>query len=107
MVMALLLSMDSPFGGNVIDAYWKLSLVSVDWQSKVAKAELLGYVSRQARLDGKSPFRTEKYEWSGESFLFIGEEPFNERQMIYSAIKLPTLDENGNNINAFISAIDC
>lgn len=83
--MALIKSISTGFG---IDAtYWKIVDLNINWLDKNSHISLLGWADKTARDAGLNPLDQRSFDYSGEEFPFIDEEPQNERETAYTKIK--------------------
>ena len=83
--MALIKSISTRFG---IDAtYWKIIDLNINWLSKNSHISLSGWSDKASRDAGNIPLDSRSFDWMGEDFPFIGEEPQNERETAYNKIK--------------------
>lgn len=84
--------------------YWRIIDISISYLSKYSHITLSLYKDKLSRDNGLQPISVQNFDWEGDNFPFTEEEPQNERQIAYDKIKLPILDEEGNNINWFSDA---
>lgn len=70
--MALKKNIPTNYGADA--SYWKISRTNIDWHSKRASVELLGFTSQEAREAGKEPITRENYAYMGDGFEFTPEE---------------------------------
>jgi len=66
--MALVLAKATNYGVDA--AYWKVAVTNINWHSRAAHVDLLGFVSEDARRTEKNPIAVCSYDWSGEGFPF-------------------------------------
>lgn len=85
--------------------YWKIHETNINWHDKVAKITLSGFISQEARENGKNPLVSINYDYTKENFPFLVEE--NVVAKAYELVKQPKLDEDGVNQNQFTDAEDC
>ena len=111
--MALKISTQNPYDGTASEAYFKIVETNINWLNRSSHITLVGWVDRQARLDGKQPIISRSYDWSGEDFPFdfeeLDEEGMNTVKIAYDKIKsLKTVDEEGNEVDGeFTNAVEC
>jgi hypothetical protein len=83
--MALLKNIPNGFGSTT--SYWRVGQINISFLSKNVHVDLLGYLDRQARLDGKQPIDQRSFDFNGDEFPFNENEPQNEREIAYLKIK--------------------
>ena len=64
--MALLKSYELDNG--FVASYWKITQISFDYQTKIARAIVAGYKDKDARMAGKLQVKNTGYSWSGDDF---------------------------------------
>jgi hypothetical protein len=73
--------------------YWKISQTNLDYVNQTGTLVILGYVSEQARLDGKVPLDNKTFIISGSDFLqwfapvSVDPEEINQVKNAYLCIK--------------------
>lgn len=102
--MALLKSKELPNGATC--EYWRLIEININYANRGCHATIAGYKDQAARLAGKQPMDGISFDWYGDDFPFVEDEPQNEREIAYLTIMVsapqlddegnPVLDENGN-----------
>jgi hypothetical protein len=109
--MALQLTTDSPYNGEIQDAYHRIIEININYSTRSSHVAMACYINRQARLDGKQPIKTQSFDWSGDEFPFdtvvLSEDGINAVSVAYEKIKVSKLDEEGNETNVFVNATDC
>ena len=94
--MALNLTKNNSFGGTT--SYWKVVDLNINWLNKISSVSLCGWTDEAARVALYRPTEQRNFEFSGDDFPFVEEEPQNEREIAYSKIK---------ETEEFSEAIDC
>ncbi len=69
-------------------AYWKISQINVNWLYKHCQVAVQGWIDKSSRDNLNKPTSTVFYELNGINFPFIEAEPQNEREILYSFIKI-------------------
>lgn len=100
--MALLLTVQTPFG---VDAtYWKICVQEIDWLARKCTLQLYGWANKVSRDNKFQPLHKVTFTWENDMFPFtVGG---NNLQEAYGNCKMPLLDEQGNNVNPFVDALD-
>lgn len=75
---------DPRFGVDI--EYWKVGNVVVSWHDQKCKANLLGFVNRAQRDDGKDSVMTQPFSFIADDFNFVVDQPLLSQ--IYEKIKL-------------------
>lgn len=81
--MALLKSIEVNNSG-IFATYWNVIQLNVNYLARTAHVQLAGYLTEQARRDGKMPIDFRTYDFDQDNFPFIGNEPISERQEFYT-----------------------
>lgn len=106
--MALLKTKTQPTGTTC--EYWKVIETNINWLNQSAHVSLAGFLDQAARQAGKQPLEAVSFDWSGEDFPFtlsvLDQENENTVKVAYEKIKESKLDEEGNETNFFVDAID-
>jgi len=108
--MALIKSTTLPYDGDAVSAYWKIIETNINCVAKSSHVTIACWINKQARLDGKQPFTSQSFDWSGDDFPFsmelLDEEGNNAVKISYEKIKESKLDENGVETNPLFGAED-
>lgn len=103
--------------GNGGSKYWKIIETNINWLNSTAHVTVGGWVSEQARLDGKDPLDTRSYDFMADNFPFViselDKEGVNTLSVAYEAITKPKIEtvQTGEQVqeidkNEFSSAAD-
>ncbi len=110
--MALQLETQNPYGEIASEAYWKIVESNINWQNYSCHISLCCWVNQQARLDGKQPFTSKNFDWSGSEFPYtidaMNEAGNNLVIITYNKIKSSsTTNELGEEVpSEFSNALD-
>ena len=105
--MALKITIPTRYG---IDAtYFKVVDLNINWLTRQSHVTLCGWKDEEARRNNQQPLTERSFDWSGDDFPFLDEEPQNEREIAYISIKNPvTTSETNEEIpSEFSQAVDC
>jgi len=108
--MALIKSTNLPYDGEAVEAYWKIIETNINWLTKSSHVTISAWIDQEARENGKQPFASKSFDWSGADFPFgietLDEEGNNAVKISYTKIKESILDDEGNETNEFINSVD-
>jgi hypothetical protein len=92
--MALQITLPDRYG-NGGTKYWKIIETNINWLNSTAHVVMAGWVSEQARLDGKEPLDSIAYDFTADNFPFViselDKEGVNTLTVAYEAIKAPKI----------------
>jgi hypothetical protein len=103
--MALLKNLQKDNTG-VFCEYWRLAQVNISYLRKDCHIDLVGYVNKAARDDGKEPIDSRSFDWAESEFPFNEDEPQNEREIAYEKIKAIKVKETVRNEDGTTSEIE-
>jgi hypothetical protein len=92
--MALCINKTTGYG--VTTNYFKIANIEISFHSKMAKCELIGFISKEARDEGKEPLMMDIIHFFGDDFTFNLTD--NLTEVMYSKIKL---------LESYQDATDC
>lgn len=102
--MALLKT--KPYKYNLETTYWAVDELNLNYANKTSHCVLFGYLSENSKkVNNEQPTETISFDWSGNDFDFIKDG--DNITKAYTKIKLSKLDEDGNETNFFVGAVDC
>jgi len=105
--MALIKSTNLPYDGEAVEAYWKIIETNINWLTKSSHVTISAWIDQEARENGKQPFTSRSFDWSGDEFDFDVEGKLVSQA--YIKIKAETVkDQEGNETpGEFANAVDC
>ena len=69
---------------GIIATYWNVIQLNINYLTRTAHVQTAGYLTEQARRDGKMPIDFRTYDFDQDNFPFTGQEPISERQEFYT-----------------------